>query len=37
MCIRDSIDSVYPLDEVAEAHSQLDSNLRFGKIVLSME
>lgn len=31
------IDSVYPLDEVAEAHSQLDSNLRFGKIVLSME
>ncbi|GAA4285567.1 zinc-binding dehydrogenase [Brevibacterium daeguense] len=29
------IDSVYPLDEVAEAHSQLDANQRFGKIVLS--
>lgn len=31
------IDSVYPLDEAAEAHSQLDSNLRFGKIVLSTD
>ena len=31
------IDSVYPLDEAAEAHAQLDSNRRFGKIVLSTD
>lgn len=31
------IDSVYPLDEVADAHAQLDSNLRFGKIVLTTD
>lgn len=31
------IDSVYLLDEVAEAHAQLDANQRFGKIVLAMD
>ena len=31
------VDSVFPLEEVAEAHRYMESNANFGKIVLSME
>ena len=35
--IRPVVDRVFPLEEVAEAHSYMESNANFGKIVLSME
>ncbi len=35
--IRPVVDSVFPLEEVAEAHRYMESNANFGKIVLSME
>ena len=35
--IRPVVDSVYPLEEVAEAHRYMESNANFGKIVLTME
>lgn len=31
------VDSVYPMEEAAEAHRYMESNANFGKIVLSME
>ena len=31
------VEAVYPLDEAVEAHEHLDSNLRFGKLVLSTQ
>ncbi|MCE9671189.1 NAD(P)H-quinone oxidoreductase [Myxococcus stipitatus] len=34
--LRPVIDSVFPLEEVAEAHRRLESNLTFGKVVLSL-
>lgn len=34
--IKPIIDSVFKLDEVAEAHRKMESNLNFGKIVLKM-
>jgi NADPH:quinone reductase-like Zn-dependent oxidoreductase len=30
------VDSVYPLDEVADAHRRMESNKNFGKIVLAI-
>jgi NADPH:quinone reductase-like Zn-dependent oxidoreductase len=33
--IRPVIDRVYPVDEIREAHERLESNLSFGKIVLT--
>ncbi len=33
--IRPVIDSVYPLEQVAEAHRRMESNANFGKIVLT--
>jgi len=33
--IRPVIDPVYPVDEIRDAHERMESNLRFGKIVLT--
>jgi len=33
--IRPVIDRVYPVDEIREAHERMESNLSFGKIVLT--
>ncbi len=35
--IRPVVDSIYPLEEVSEAHRYMESNANFGKIVLTME
>jgi len=34
--IQPIIDSVFPLDEIADAHRRLESNETFGKVVLTM-
>ena len=35
--IRPVVDSVFPLEDVSEAHRYMESNANFGKIVLTME
>lgn len=35
--IRPVVDAVYPMDQAAEAHRRMESNLNFGKLVLSWD